>query len=78
VKVWVGHPDFAPNEWPERIELGSITELMIDDNGLNARVEWNAEAMEHVTKHKFPSVAWDCDVNGDGTETPAMLWSVGM
>jgi hypothetical protein len=34
--------------------------------------------MEHVAKHKFPSVAWDCDVNGDGTETPAMLWSVGM
>jgi hypothetical protein len=78
VKVWVGHPDFAPQEWPERIELGSITELMIDEHGLNARVEWNAEAMEHVTKHKFPSVAWDCDVNGDGTETPAMLWSVGM
>lgn len=78
VKVWVGHPDFAPAEWPERIELGSITELMIDEHGLNARVEWNAEAMEHVTKHKFPSVAWDCDVNADGTETPAMLWSVGM
>lgn len=78
VKVWVGHPDFAPAEWPERIELGSITELMIDEHGLNARVEWNAEAMEHVTKHKFPSVAWDCDVNDDGTETPAMLWSVGM
>lgn len=78
VKVWVGHPDFAPNEWPERIELGSITELMIDEHGLNARVEWNAEAMAHVSKHKFPSVAWDCDVNADGTETPAMLWSVGM
>ena len=78
VKVWVGHPDFAPAEWPERIELGSITELMVDEHGLNARVEWNAEAMEHVTKHKFPSVAWDCDVNDDGTETPAMLWSVGM
>jgi hypothetical protein len=78
VKVWVGHPDFAPNEWPERIELGSITELMVDEKGLNARVQWNAEALEHVTKHKFPSVAWDCDVNDDGTETPAMLWSVGM
>lgn len=78
IKVWVGHPDFAPNEWPERIELGSITELMIDADGLNAKVEWNAEALEHVKKHKFPSVAWDCEVNGDGTETPAMLWSVGM
>lgn len=78
IKVWVGHPDFAPAEWPERIELGSITELMVDEHGLNARVEWNAEAMAHVAKHKYPSVAWDCDVNGDGTETPAMLWSVGM
>jgi hypothetical protein len=78
IKVWVGHPDFAPNEWPERIELGSITDLMIDEHGLNAKVEWNAEAMEHVKKHKFPSVAWDCEVNSDGTETPAMLWSVGM
>ena len=78
VKVWVGHPDFAPAEWPERIELGSITELMVDEHGLNARVEWHAEALVHVTKHKFPSVAWDCEINADGTETPAMLWSVGM
>jgi phage I-like protein len=78
IKIWVGHPDFAPQEWPERIELGSITDLFADEHGLNARVQWNAEALEHVRKHKFPSVAWDCEVNGDGTETPAMLWSVGM
>lgn len=78
IKVWVGHPDFAPNEWPERIELGSIIGLSMDDKGLNARVQWNAEAIEHVKKHKFPSVAWDCEINDDGTETPVMLWSVGM
>jgi hypothetical protein len=34
--------------------------------------------MAHVTKNKFPSVAWDCDVISDGVEVPAMLWSVGM
>lgn len=78
IKVWVGHPDFDSSEWPERIELGSIVELNADEHGLNARVEWNAEALAHVTKHKFPSVAWDCEINADGTETPAMLWSVGM
>lgn len=78
VKVWVGHPDFAPNEWPERIDLGSITELKHDDTDLWGKVRWNAGAVDHVTKHKFPSVAWDCEVNGDGTETPAFLWSVGM
>lgn len=78
VKVWVGHPDFAPNEWPERIDLGSVTELKHDDTDLWGKVRWNAGAVEHVTKHKFPSVAWDCEVNGDGTETPAFLWSVGM
>jgi hypothetical protein len=78
VKVWVGHPDFAPKEWPERIDLGSVTELKHDDADLWGKVRWNAGALEHVTKHKFPSVAWDCEVNGDGTETPAFLWSVGM
>lgn len=78
VKVWVGHPDFAPNEWPERIDLGSVTELKHDDSDLWGKVRWNAGAVDHVTKHKFPSVAWDCEVNGDGTETPAFLWSVGM
>ncbi|GEP46382.1 hypothetical protein [Brevifollis gellanilyticus] len=78
VKVWVGHPDFAPEEWPERIELGSITELSADEQGLNARVSWAAGALTHVTKHRFPSVAWDCDVIGDGIEVPALLWSVGM
>ena len=78
IKVWVGHPDFAPTEWPERIDLGSVVELNADEHGLNGRVRWNAGALDHVKKHKFPSVAWDCDVHGDGTETPAMLWSVGM
>lgn len=78
VKVWVGHPDFAPDEWPERIDLGSIVELKEDEHGLNARVEWNAGADAHVAKHKFPSVAWDCDEVAPGVEVPALLWSVGM
>ena len=78
VKVYVGHPDFAPAEWPERIELGSVVELNADEQGLNGRIRWNAGAIEHVRKHKFPSVAWDCDVEAEGIERPAMLWSVGM
>ena len=78
VKVWVGHPDFAPEQWPERIDLGSITELKHDETDMWGKVRWNAGAIDHVRKHKFPSVAWDCEVNGDGTETPAFLWSVGM
>lgn len=76
--VWVGHPDFAPEQWPERIELGKVLELNADEHGLNGRIGWHKDAMDYVSKHKFPSVAWDCEVNGDGTETPAMLWSVGM
>ncbi len=78
VKVWVGHPDFAPEQWPERIDLGSITELKHDETDMWGKVRWNAGAIDHVRQHKFPSVAWDCEVNGDGTETPAFLWSVGM
>lgn len=78
VKVYVGHPDFAPAEWPERIELGSVVELNADENGLNGRIRWNTGAIDHVRKHKFPSVAWDCDVEAEGIERPAMLWSVGM
>lgn len=78
VKVWVGHPDFAPNEWPERVELGSITELNADEHGLNGKIEWNAGAADHVKKHKYPSVAWECDVLDGGIEQPTLLWSVGM
>lgn len=78
IKVYVGHPDFAPAEWPERIDLGSIVELNADENGLNARIKWSDDALSHVSKHKFPSVAWDVEVNADGTESPVMLWSVGM
>lgn len=78
IKVWVGHPDFAPEVWPERIELGDVVELKADDAGLNGRIRWNADAVQHVRKHKFPSVAWDTEPQGDGTEVPVLLWSVGM
>lgn len=79
IKVYVGHPDFAPEIWPERIELGSVEELKADDDGLNGRIRWNADALQQVRIHKFPSVAWDTEPIGDGsTEKPVLLWSVGM
>lgn len=78
IKIYVGHPDFAPLEWPERTVLGSVIELNADAAGLNAKVTWEPGAIEHITKHKYPSSAWDVEINADGTETPVMLWSVGM
>lgn len=78
VKVYVGHPDFAPGEWPERIDLGEVVELEAREDALHGKIRWNASALEHVKTHKHPSVAWDVDADGSGVETPVMLWSVGM
>ncbi len=77
-KVYVGHPDFAPEVWPERIEVADVTELSFDEAGLNGRMRWNADALPLVRKNKFPSVAWDTQVTSPGQERPIMLWSVGM
>ena len=77
-KVYVGHPDFAPEIWPQRIDLGDVVELSEDENGLNGRIRWNADAATHLKKHAFPSVAWDTDEEQPGREHPVMLWSVGM
>ncbi|WP_397379584.1 phage protease [Prosthecobacter sp.] len=77
-KVYVGHPDFAPDIWPKRIELGDVVEVSADDDGLNGRIRWNDDAGEQLKKHGFPSVAWDTDEQEPGKERPVMLWSVGM
>lgn len=78
IKVYVGHPDLAPGEWPERIDLGSVMELADDEHGLNARVNWNAGSLEHAKLHKFPSGAWDTDDIDAIHIKPVMLLSVGM
>lgn len=77
-KVYVGHPDFAPDIWPKRIELGDVVEVSADAHGLNGRIRWNDDAGEQLRKHGFPSVAWDTDEQEPGKERPVMLWSVGM
>jgi len=77
-KVYVGHPDFAPDIWPKRTELGDVLELSADDKGLNGRLRWNADAQDLLKKNPFPSVAWDTEDQSKGRERPVMLWSVGM
>lgn len=77
-KAYVGHPDFAPDIWPKRVELGDVVELSDDEHGLNGRMRWNSDADELLKKNPFPSVAWDTDVFEPGRERPVMLWSVGM
>jgi hypothetical protein len=78
--VWVGHPDFAPETWPDRRQLGNVQELEAREDGLYGRITWNADASAIINAegHKFPSVAWDCDQGSDNELHPAMLWSVGM
>lgn len=78
--VWVGHPDYDPQTWPERKQIGHVAELEARDDGLYGKVVWNAAASEALRKdgHKWPSVAVDCET-GDGNQlTPVMLMSVGM
>lgn len=77
-KAYVGHPDFAPDIWPKRVELGDVIELSDDEHGLNGRMRWNTDSDELLKKNPFPSVAWDTDVFEPGRERPVMLWSVGM
>lgn len=77
-KVYVGHPDFAPDIWPKRVELGDVLELSADDKGLNGRMRWNTDAQALLKKNPFPSVAWDTEDQSAGRERPVMLWSVGM
>lgn len=80
VPVWVGHPDFDPQTWPERRQIGVVKELEAREDGLWGRVAWNAEAIGAMRDegHKFPSVAWDCDEINATEVQPAFLWSVGM
>ena len=78
--VWIGHPDFDPETWPQRTQIGNVAELEERADGLYGRITWNADAPAALRDqgHKFPSVAWDCD-EGEGNQLhPAMLWSVGM
>lgn len=79
-KVYVGHPDFAPDIWPQRIELGDVVEVSADEHGLNGRIRWNSDAGELLKKNGFPSVAWDTEdvPQSPGRERPVMLWSIGM
>lgn len=80
--VWVGHPDFDPQTWPQRRQVGAVKELNAREDGLWGKIEWNADAEKALREdgHKFPSVAWDCDESEVNAEqiTPVMLWSVGM
>jgi hypothetical protein len=77
-KMYVGHPDFAPDIWPVRTELADVTALQDDDHGINGRMRWNADVIGTVRKNCYPSVAWDTEVISEGKERPVMLWSVGM
>ena len=81
VPVWLGHPDFAPQQWPERRQLGSVIALRTAANGLEAQIEWNADGVATINAGKdiYPSAAWDCDPVAGGNEImPSLLYSVGM
>ncbi len=78
--VWLGHPDFAPEIWPDKLRLGSVVELAVKNNALHGRIEWNADGLELLAtrEHRFPSVAWECETLAPGKRRPFMLWSVGV
>jgi hypothetical protein len=78
--VWVGHPDFDEVTWPEKINLGNVTDLEARADGLYGKVQWNAEAPEIIESKgcKFPSAAWECEDGDNNTTHPLWLWSVGM
>lgn len=81
VPVFLGHPDFAPDKWPQRKQLGTVTALKEIGSDLCAQIAWNADGRQVIAegKHIYPSAAWDCEQLGDAAEiTPAVLWSVGL
>lgn len=83
VPIWQGHPDFAPQEWPQRVQLGHVAELEARADGIYARCVWNEAGLSALRAgHKYPSAAWDCEpINSRGSVKqlkPVMLWSIGM
>jgi len=83
VPIWQGHPDFAPQEWPQRTQLGHVAELEARADGIYARCVWNDAGLSALRAgHKYPSAAWDCEpLNNSGSVKqlkPVMLWSIGM
>ncbi len=80
VPVWLGHPDFAPEEWPDKTQLGHVAEIAARDEALWGRVEWNAQGLRTLGEgeHRFPSVAWEVVYGGSTRGTPINLWSVGI
>lgn len=83
VPIWQGHPDFAPQEWPQRIQLGHVAELETRSDGIYARCVWNDAGLSALRAgHKYPSAAWDCEpITSAGSVKqlkPVMLWSIGM
>lgn len=80
VPGFLGHPDFAPTQWPKRVQLNDVTALRVGDDGLYAQFDWNKEGRTVINagKHVFPSVAWDCDqMEGSNEIIPARLLSIG-
>lgn len=80
VPVYLGHPDFAPEQWPERVKLGEVSALEVRADGLWALIAWNETGDKTIIDgvHKFPSSAWDCEQSEGNTIVPNLLWSVGM
>lgn len=78
--LWLGHPDFAPQIWPKREQLGTIEGLRLTDRGMEALLAYNAagEAVKAAGRHIYPSVSVECEPDAAGRIHPQLLWSVGL
>lgn len=78
--LWLGHPDFAPQVWKDRKQLGTVEGLRVSERGLEAQLAYNAEgeAVRAAGKHVFPSVSVECEPDEAGRIHPKLLWSIGL
>lgn len=82
--IYLGHPDHAPDEYPDKRRYGSIQALEVRDNGLFAKAKWNALGKEAVNEehYVYQSPYWQMReiprTGGQKAYRPALLESVGL
>ncbi len=81
--IYLGHPDFQPNVYPDKRRYGSIQQLEVRDAGLYAKPKWNKLGREAVNEehYVFQSPYWGMrQVTHEGQPAfrPALLESVGL
>lgn len=79
VPIFVGHPDFLPDKYPDKRRYGRIDDLQVREDGLYAKVSLNDLGKEAVDEghYLFCSPTWELKREGNVVR-PVRLISVGL